>query len=383
MGRIDRYILGRLFTSFGFFVLILTGIVWLVEALRYLDLILNRGQSAATFFEMAMYMTPMVLQTVLPIATLAGVITTLYRLTQDSELVVMQAAGLNRFMIAKPIILFGIILTLLLYAVSVELAPAGQRNIRSMVFELREDLASAVIQEGAFNSPADGLTIYVRDRKISGELLGIMVNDQRKPESPVTYMAKQGLMIRNNESPSIIMIDGTLQHFNRETRQLSTLSFDRHVFDLKPFLKTDMFVWYKPKQRPMNELIFAKQYSKNERDYRRAIVELHDRLTAPLYVIAFTMIACAVILRSVNSRVSLARPILLTILLCGVVQASGVQILNMVEDSLLASTLLYMMFAGIIILSFRNITRDQRQGKKALKALAANLSANDNRSGVV
>ncbi|MEN8722893.1 MAG: LPS export ABC transporter permease LptF [Alphaproteobacteria bacterium] len=366
MARLDRYILGRLVGTFGFFVLILTGIVWLVEALRYLDLILNRGQSAATFFEMALYMTPMVLRTVLPIAMLAAVITCLYRLIQDSELVVMQSAGLHRMMIARPIILFALALTIILYILSIELAPAGQRSVRSMVFELREDLASAVIQEGVFNSPADGLTVYVRDRKNSGELLGIMVHDQRKQDSPVTYMAEQGLMVRSNDAPAIIMINGTLQHYNRETRQLSTLSFDRHVFDLKPFLKTDMFVFYKPKQRPIKELIYARQYSKNERDYKRAVEELHDRLTSPLYILVFTLIACAFMLRQANGRHGMVRPILMTVATCVALQIGGFQALNAIKTNPGAASLIYLLLGGALVLSWYSMRRDQRFGPPPL-----------------
>ncbi len=345
----------------------LTGIVGLVEAVRELDRILNRGQSASTFFEMALYMTPMVLRTVLPIAMLGAVITSLYRLIQDSELVVMQSAGLHRMMIARPIILFALGLTIILYILSIELAPAGQRSVRSMVFELREDLASAVIQEGVFNSPADGLTVYVRDRKTSGELLGIMVHDQRKPDSPVTYMAEQGLMVRNEDAPAIIMIKGTLQHYNRETRQLSTLSFDRHVFDLKPFLKTDMFVFYKPKQRPIKELIFARRYSQNERDYRRAIEELHDRLTAPLYTLIFTLIACAIMLRQANGRHGMLRPILLTVAACTLLQIGGIQALNAVKSNPAMAGLLYLLLGAALALSWYSLRRDQRLGPTSSK----------------
>ncbi len=47
--RLPLYILGQLLGPVALLTLLLTSVIWLVNCLQYLDLVINRGQSALTF----------------------------------------------------------------------------------------------------------------------------------------------------------------------------------------------------------------------------------------------------------------------------------------------------------------------------------------------
>ena len=68
MPAITRYILNQLIIVTFFVTLGLTLAVWLTQALRFLDYIVNRGLPAATFFAFVGLLLPSFLGVVLPIA---------------------------------------------------------------------------------------------------------------------------------------------------------------------------------------------------------------------------------------------------------------------------------------------------------------------------
>ena len=51
------------------------------------------------------------------------------------------------------------------------------RALRDLIPQVRTDLISQVLQPGRFSSPEPGLTFHIRDRSLTGDLLGLLVHD--------------------------------------------------------------------------------------------------------------------------------------------------------------------------------------------------------------
>ena len=58
MPRLAIYVLRQLIAPIGLFIFLLTCVIWLSQSLRLLDLVINRGQSAPTFFYLTLLMLP-------------------------------------------------------------------------------------------------------------------------------------------------------------------------------------------------------------------------------------------------------------------------------------------------------------------------------------
>ncbi len=94
MGSIDRYIFR---TTMGAFVLVLaslTGVIWVTQALRGIDLMTNQGQTILVFLGVTGLAIPVLAMIIAPIALMIAVAYTLNKLATDSEVIVMNAAGL-------------------------------------------------------------------------------------------------------------------------------------------------------------------------------------------------------------------------------------------------------------------------------------------------
>src|SRR3982074_73844 len=98
------YVLRQIIGPFLLFTLLLTLVVWMTQSLRLLDLVINRGQSAAIFAYLTMLMIPSLLVVIAPIAFFGAALYALNKLNNDSELVVMWSAGVSRLQLAAPVL---------------------------------------------------------------------------------------------------------------------------------------------------------------------------------------------------------------------------------------------------------------------------------------
>src|ERR1700723_1079276 len=95
LGGLNRYILRQCLSGMIFVTGALTAAVWLAQSLRLVDLIVNRGLSAEVFLYLATLIMPRFFYVVLPIGAFIAVLFVFNRLINESELVVMRAAGLG------------------------------------------------------------------------------------------------------------------------------------------------------------------------------------------------------------------------------------------------------------------------------------------------
>ena len=93
MSGIPAYIFRQIGGPLLFFTFVLTGVVWLSQSLRMLDLVINQSQSAATYIYLTLLALPSLMALILPFALFCAVLYALNRLYTESELVVIWAAG--------------------------------------------------------------------------------------------------------------------------------------------------------------------------------------------------------------------------------------------------------------------------------------------------
>src|ERR1700733_604906 len=179
ISRLSNYVLRQLIGPVALFIFLLTSVVWLSQSLRLLDLVINRGQSAPTFLYLTVLMLPSLLVVILPIAFFAGALYGLHKLNADSELVVMSAAGFSRRQMLVPVLAVATIMMTVTYLCSLYLMPLGQRLMKEKEIDIRSDIGAAILNEGQFNTPAAGLTVFVRELSPEGQLRGILVHDER------------------------------------------------------------------------------------------------------------------------------------------------------------------------------------------------------------
>jgi lipopolysaccharide export system permease protein len=294
MGSIGRYIFR---TTFGAFLVIctsVTALMWITQALRDIDLMTNQGQSIFVFVGITGLIIPLLVQIIAPIALMIAVAHVLNKLGNDSELIVMNAAGMPPWILFRPFLAVGAVVSLLVAAISIYVSPWGLRELRLWATEVRADLVSNVVQPGRFTKLEERLTLHIREREPNGQLLGILIDDQRSPKERVTILAEKGDIVKNERGAFLVLGNGSIQRHETGQRDPALVLFESYGFDLSWLTHATQNVKYSVRERYLWELYDPQRSAAEFADQPNQVrAEFHDRITAPLYPLAFVVLTYA------------------------------------------------------------------------------------------
>lgn len=238
MPRFDRYLLSQLLAVFGFFSLVMVAVYWVNRAVRLFDQLIGDGQSALVFVEFSLLTLPNVIRLVLPLSAFAASVYVANRLTQESELVVMQATGFSPWRMARPVLWFGLSVALMMAVLMHVLVPLSRSALAERTAEIQQNASSQFLTEGTFTHPSKGLTLYIREIAPTGELLDLFLADERVAGRSVVYTARKALFARTETGPKLLMFDGAAQEISGPARQMRLTRFADFTYDFAGLMNT-------------------------------------------------------------------------------------------------------------------------------------------------
>ncbi len=325
MSRFDRYLLTQLLALFGFFSLVLVGVYWVNRAVGLFDQLIGDGQSALVFLEFSLLTLPNVIRLVLPISAFAATLYAMNRLMQESELVVMQATGFSSFRLARPVLYFGLSVTLMMLVLMHVLVPASRATLASRSAEIAQNVTARFLVDGTFLHPAKGITLYIREVAANGELHDVYLADDRSTSDRVTYTASRALMVRGDNGPNLIMIDGMTQTLGRRDARMSITRFADVTYDIGALIDGGVRGGRSLDELSTTELLNPTAVTLAETGETEAafLFEGHSRFAQPLLATAAALIGFSTLLLGSFSRFGQWRQMLLAVVLL-----IGVQLIN-------------------------------------------------------
>jgi lipopolysaccharide export system permease protein len=294
MGSIGRYIFRTTFGSFLVVLVSLTAVIWVTQALRDIDLMTSQGQTILVFIGITGLIIPLLILVIAPIALLIAAAHTLNKMSTDSEIIVMNASGMSPWLLFRSFLTVAIAVSLIVMSISAYFAPKGLRMLRDWLTEVHANVVSTIVQPGRFTSIEKDVTIHIRERRSNGQLLGIFLDDRRNPVERITVLAEVGELFDSDNGTFLVLQSGFMQRHELKERDPAMVKFDRYAFDLSQFAGGPQAVKYSIRERYLWQLMFPdpkdQSYIDQPGQYR---AELHDRLIAPLYPLAFLVIAYA------------------------------------------------------------------------------------------
>ncbi len=317
MGRFDRYILAQLMVLFGFFSLVLISVYWIEAAVDLFDTLIADGQNLGVFLEFTALALPQIMQMVLPIAAFVATLYTFNRMIGESELVVMQTAGLSAARLLRPVLVFGLFLAALIAVLSNILAPAARGQFIDRSAEVEADMTGRFLRAGAFIHPADGLTVYIREITELGEFRDMLMHDRSDPGVETTYVARTGILLRAEGGPRLVMFDGMAQSLDRATGRLSTVTFADFTYDVAGLITEGRVRAVGARELPTGVLVRAdaELAAALGLPLARMLFEGHDRIARALFAVFPPLIGALCLMLGHFSRFGVWRQILLAVVL--------------------------------------------------------------------
>lgn len=370
MTTFERYVFRRLTAVFLVTLAALAGVVWATQALRQLDLVTAKGQTIVQFIGMTMLAMPFLVLAIAPFALLIALIVVLNTLSNDSELIVINASGASRSVLLRPVLCFAAAVSLLCATLSLVLAPAGLAALRDEITQVRVDLVANIVRPGRFIGIEDGLTFHIRNRGGEGQLDGLLMHDERAEDTVFTYEAARGQIVEAAGRTLLVMQDGTIQRRTRANGSISIVRFQSYAFDLSSMVPTGTVSTYKSSERSTLDLIAPDDGDAYAADNRsRLVAELHDRLSQPLYPLAFALIVYLFAGEPKTTRQNRHVAILVALVLAILLRTAGFGVLTLVPGLPAARFALYLVPLAAIAIAAWVIAVPRRP--RWMSALAA------------
>jgi lipopolysaccharide export system permease protein len=328
MPIIERYILRRIFLISAAALAVTTGMALTTQVLNRVDFLTSTGQSAVTFLVLAALLVPSMVVVAMPFALLVGVLQTLRAMNQNAELAVLEASGSGIVSRARPAMILALGAAALVAYISLVVEPASSRAIRELVARASGDLLSAAIQSGEFKRISKGLILQIAEKRPGGEFGGIFVQDTRDPDNHITYVADSGALVSEGEKLLMVVRNGEIQRKNIKDGSISFIRFDAYSLDAATF-SAPARAGLRAKDRPtaylLNPATDDPFYQSSPASFME---EFHQRLSEPLYAIAFVLTGLFFTVNARSSRQEAGMALAKAAANCFALRAAGFIVVN-------------------------------------------------------
>jgi lipopolysaccharide export system permease protein len=210
---ISRYVVKELLFPFALSVAALAFLLVTQQALRLVDLLVNRGVDSGTLVRIFAALLPAFFVVTLPIAALMGTIGAFNRLSADREILALRATGCPTRRLVWPAAVFSAVLCAVVYAIALVGEPWSGRSFRGLTGDLLKQQVTLAVTEGAFNEGLAGMTLYVERVPAPNQLEGVLIVDERVKGSEWLILADHGAFLNDGGSAfSLRLYHGSLHH---------------------------------------------------------------------------------------------------------------------------------------------------------------------------
>ena len=191
--RLDRYVMREVAgpTLVGF--LAYTGFMVVRGLVLFSDLVIQSESPFVDILRVAAFSLPHIVVLTLPIAFLLGLLIAFGRMSADSEVIALRAAGVDPARLYKPVGLLALVCFAVTLVLMLEAVPRGNRLLSAMRLRLATFAVAQKIQPGVFSPEFGGIRIYVEEATADRRVLTrLFVSDRSQEEGERLTVAPRG-----------------------------------------------------------------------------------------------------------------------------------------------------------------------------------------------
>ena len=297
-------------------------IVWVVQAVGFLDFISEDGHGLFVYFSYTFLNFPKIISRIIPFIFMVSLFYQILDYEQRNELLIFWVNGVTKKEFINKIVVYSFLITFFQIFLSVYINPLTQGKARTFVANSNIDFFPSLIKEGKFIDAVKGLTIFIESKNESGNFRNIFLsnnfnyeklNEINSKKSEIIY-AKQGVLINNDEERYFQLIDGKI--IKNDNKKIQEFTFEKINYDLTQYVSNST-KYPKIREAPstflvkcvyyisLNKLDVIKDknfgniyYRCNEGSFKIILEEFLHRFYKPMYLVLIGLISSLLILRS-------------------------------------------------------------------------------------
>jgi len=370
---IFRKFLIDIFISFFILTTSLSIIVWVIQAVNYLDYVSEDGHGFKVYFYYTILNFPKIFSKLFLVSLFISLFFLIIKYDDKNELSIYWSVGITKFQLINKIIFFSIILVILQIALTSYVSPKTLNLGKSFIRSSNIDFFPSLIKEKTFIDTLSNLTIYVDEQSNDKKILkNILIKDEaRDGKEFQIIVANQGKILKKNNKNFLILSDGEIFATNNK-KDFSNFKFENFEFNLSKFTtKTTVIPKLQENKSSniikcyLNNINIENQYFINSNElvcskgsYKDVVQEIFKRFLIPLYIPLICLIACMLFLNDKFSKVYTFKKILIFIFGFMIIFLSEISIkysgINLMQDFLILITpILLLLFTYLSMLKRR------------------------------
>ena len=306
-------------TSFLLLVSLSIGlIVWVIQAVNFLDFVSEDGHSFKVYFFYTLLNLPKIFSRILPFIFFISLFYMIIKYENNNELIIFWTIGIKKIDFAKVMIGYSLLYILIQISLSAYLVPKSQDLARSFIRSSNVDFFPSLIKAGKFIDTVSGLTIFIESENSNGEFQNIFLKDELGGSQSDIIYAKNGKIVNQNGSNFLVLNNG--KFMNNDNGVVTTFSFEKTEFNLSKYttkttvtpkiqeLNTSLLIECFLLIKKQENQFFAK-FSKSQNTNFGSLKcnkgflsnlkqEIFKRFYLPFYFPLLTIIACLLITKS-------------------------------------------------------------------------------------
>jgi len=287
-------------------------IVWIIQAVNFLDFISEDGHSFDIYFYFTALNFPKIFKNILPFIFFISLFYTISKYEDRNELKIFWINGINKIKFSNVLIKYTFLFFIFQIFLSGLLSPVLQDRARLFLKTSNMDFFPSLMQEKKFIDTVDKLTIFIENKNSSEEFENIFLKDDLSSNKSQIIYAKKGFLKDVNGVRKLILFDG--KFLNTDEKKTTVFNFSQTEFDLTNYVTKSIT---HPKVQELTTFLLLRcNYSFyvekkltrffnfrdanilcNENFVKEINQELFDRLIKPLYLFLIAVIACFLLTR--------------------------------------------------------------------------------------
>ena len=292
-----------------------TIIVWVIQAVNYLEFVTEDGHSFKIYFLYTIYSLPKIFNKLLPFMFFFSIFFTLIKYEEQNQTLIFWTNGISKITFMNVIMIFSIFFVVLNFFFSLYIVPMSQDKARSFIRDSNIDYLPLLVKPKKFIDTVERLTIYT-EKKYQNTLENIIIKDSfSKTKSKIIY-AKKGYFTENGNDNFLILKSGKILNINEG--KTNSFDFNETQVNLSNYTSKTTKT---PKIQEINtkslfNCLFKDEIKKNitkENNFKfvckkdvqlmnKISQELLSRIFKPLYIPLLALISGFLLIKSKNSQ---------------------------------------------------------------------------------
>ena len=297
--------------TFYFFLtslLVMSLIVWTLQAVNYFDFVTEDGHGLRVYFSYTLLNFPKIINRILPFIFFISLFYIILNYELRNELSIFWINGVSKIEFLNKLIIFSIYLMIFQIFLASYLSPLSQFKAREYLKNSNIDFFTSLIKEGKFINIAKNITIFIDKKNPDGSYSDIFIEDLRNNNSKMIY-AKKGNLINDSLQKKFKLVDGRV--IRNEDTDINIFEFDEIDFGLADLNSKTITV---PKIQEIDTFTllncFRGKLKKNENQFHFICEkklqpeikrELFKRIFKPLFLPLITLICSFLIIKAKNN----------------------------------------------------------------------------------